>query len=77
MELGIPVAETQAGKGSLRFDHAQSVGSIGATPGSTAANATIARDADLVIGIGTRWSDFTTASASRSRIRMSRSSTST
>ena len=59
---GIPVAETQAGKGSLRFDHAQSVGSIGAT-GSTAANA-IARDADLVIGIGTRWSDFTTASHS-------------
>ncbi len=59
---GIPVAETQAGKGSLRFDHAQSVGSIGAT-GTTAANQ-IARDADLVIGIGTRWSDFTTASHS-------------
>jgi 3D-(3,5/4)-trihydroxycyclohexane-1,2-dione acylhydrolase (decyclizing) len=59
---GIPVAETQAGKGSLRFDHAQSVGAIGAT-GTTAANA-IAHDADLVIGIGTRWSDFTTASHS-------------
>jgi 3D-(3,5/4)-trihydroxycyclohexane-1,2-dione acylhydrolase (decyclizing) len=59
---GVPVAETQAGKGSLRFDHPQSVGSIGAT-GSTAANE-IARDADLVIGIGTRWSDFTTASHS-------------
>jgi 3D-(3,5/4)-trihydroxycyclohexane-1,2-dione acylhydrolase (decyclizing) len=59
---GVPVAETQAGKGSLRFDHAQSVGSIGAT-GTTAANA-IASDADLVIGIGTRWSDFTTASHS-------------
>jgi 3D-(3,5/4)-trihydroxycyclohexane-1,2-dione acylhydrolase (decyclizing) len=59
---GIPVAETQAGKGSLRFDHAQSVGSIGAT-GSTAANE-IASGADLVIGIGTRWSDFTTASHS-------------
>ena len=59
---GIPVAETQAGKGSLRFDHAQSVGSIGAT-GTTAANE-IARSADLVIGVGTRWSDFTTASHS-------------
>ena len=59
---GVPVAETQAGKGSLRFDHPQSLGSIGAT-GTTAANE-IARDADLVIGIGTRWSDFTTASHS-------------
>jgi 3D-(3,5/4)-trihydroxycyclohexane-1,2-dione acylhydrolase (decyclizing) len=62
---GVPVAETQAGKGSLRFDHPQSVGSIGAT-GTVAAN-TIARDADLVIGIGTRWSDFTTASHSAFR----------
>jgi 3D-(3,5/4)-trihydroxycyclohexane-1,2-dione acylhydrolase (decyclizing) len=59
---GVPVAETQAGKGSLRFDHPQSVGSIGAT-GSAAANE-IASSADLVIGIGTRWSDFTTASHS-------------
>jgi 3D-(3,5/4)-trihydroxycyclohexane-1,2-dione acylhydrolase (decyclizing) len=59
---GVPVAETQAGKGSLRFDHPASLGAIGAT-GTTAANA-IARDADLVIGIGTRWSDFTTASNS-------------
>jgi 3D-(3,5/4)-trihydroxycyclohexane-1,2-dione acylhydrolase (decyclizing) len=57
---GIPVAETQAGKGSLRYDHASSLGAIGAT-GTTAANE-IARDADVVIGIGTRWSDFTTAS---------------
>ncbi len=57
---GIPVGETQAGKGSLAFNHPQSVGAIGAT-GSTAANA-LARDADLVIGIGTRYSDFTTAS---------------
>lgn len=57
---GVPVAETQAGKGSLRFDHPASVGAIGAT-GTTAANA-LARRADLVIGIGTRWSDFTTAS---------------
>ena len=57
---GIPVAETQAGKGSLRFDHAQSVGAIGVT-GTSAANL-LARDADLIIGIGTRYSDFTTAS---------------
>jgi 3D-(3,5/4)-trihydroxycyclohexane-1,2-dione acylhydrolase (decyclizing) len=59
---GIPVAETQAGKGSLAWDHPQSVGAIGAT-GTTAAN-TLAAEADLVIGIGTRWSDFTTASMS-------------
>ncbi|ONI75539.1 3D-(3,5/4)-trihydroxycyclohexane-1,2-dione acylhydrolase (decyclizing) [Kribbella sp. ALI-6-A] len=57
---GIPVAESQAGKGSLRYDHPQSVGAVGAT-GTTAANA-LARDADLVIGIGTRYADFTTAS---------------
>jgi 3D-(3,5/4)-trihydroxycyclohexane-1,2-dione acylhydrolase (decyclizing) len=59
-QTGIPVAETQAGKGSLPYDHPQSVGAIGAT-GSTAANA-LARTADVVVGIGTRWSDFTTAS---------------
>jgi 3D-(3,5/4)-trihydroxycyclohexane-1,2-dione acylhydrolase (decyclizing) len=57
---GIPVAETQAGKGALRFDHPQSAGAVGVT-GTNAANA-LARDADLVIGIGTRWSDFTTGS---------------
>jgi 3D-(3,5/4)-trihydroxycyclohexane-1,2-dione acylhydrolase (decyclizing) len=57
---GVPVAETQAGKGSLPYDHPLSVGAIGAT-GSTAAN-TLAREADVVLGIGTRWSDFTTAS---------------
>ncbi|HKH87487.1 MAG TPA: 3D-(3,5/4)-trihydroxycyclohexane-1,2-dione acylhydrolase (decyclizing) [Acidimicrobiales bacterium] len=57
---GVPVAETQAGKGSLAWDHPQAVGAIGAT-GTTAANA-LARTADVVIGIGTRWSDFTTAS---------------
>lgn len=57
---GIPVAETQAGKGSLPYDHPQSVGAIGAT-GTTAADA-LAADADLVIGVGTRYSDFTTAS---------------
>ena len=59
---GIPVSETQAGKGSLSFDHPSSVGAVGAT-GTTAANA-LAREADVVIGIGTRWSDFTTASRS-------------
>ena len=57
---GIPVGESQAGKGSLPFDHPQSLGAIGAT-GTLAANR-IALEADLVIGIGTRWSDFTTAS---------------
>jgi 3D-(3,5/4)-trihydroxycyclohexane-1,2-dione acylhydrolase (decyclizing) len=57
---GIPVAETQAGKGSLRYDHPCAVGAIGAT-GTTAANA-LAAEADVVIGVGTRYSDFTTAS---------------
>jgi 3D-(3,5/4)-trihydroxycyclohexane-1,2-dione acylhydrolase (decyclizing) len=59
---GIPVAETQAGKGSLPYDHPQAVGAIGVT-GTTAANA-LARRADVVIGVGTRYSDFTTASRS-------------
>jgi 3D-(3,5/4)-trihydroxycyclohexane-1,2-dione acylhydrolase (decyclizing) len=57
---GIPVGETMAGKGSLRYDHPLSLGAIGAT-GTFAANR-LARDADLVIGIGTRYGDFTTAS---------------
>jgi 3D-(3,5/4)-trihydroxycyclohexane-1,2-dione acylhydrolase (decyclizing) len=57
---GIPVAETQAGKGSLCFEHPQCVGAMGVT-GSSAANR-LAREADLVLGIGTRYSDFTTAS---------------
>ena len=57
---GIPVGETMAGKGSLRWDHPLNLGAIGAT-GTLAANR-IAHDADLVIGIGTRYSDFTTAS---------------
>jgi 3D-(3,5/4)-trihydroxycyclohexane-1,2-dione acylhydrolase (decyclizing) len=57
---GIPVAETQAGKGSLPWDHPQQMGAIGAT-GTLAANR-LAHAADLVIGIGTRYSDFTTAS---------------
>ncbi len=59
-KTGIPVAETQAGKGALAWNHAQVVGAIGAT-GSLAANR-LAQAADLVIGIGTRYSDFTTAS---------------
>ncbi len=57
---GIPVGETMAGKGSLRYDHPLALGGIGAT-GTLAANR-LARDADLIIGIGTRYSDFTTAS---------------
>ncbi|MCW2825272.1 MAG: iolD [Aeromicrobium sp.] len=57
---GIPVGESQAGKGSLAYDHPQSVGAIGAT-GTAAANA-LAEEADVVIGVGTRYSDFTTAS---------------
>jgi 3D-(3,5/4)-trihydroxycyclohexane-1,2-dione acylhydrolase (decyclizing) len=57
---GIPVGQTQAGKGALPFDHPRSVGAIGST-GTTAANA-LAREADVVIGIGTRYQDFTTAS---------------
>jgi 3D-(3,5/4)-trihydroxycyclohexane-1,2-dione acylhydrolase (decyclizing) len=59
-ETGIPVAETQAGKGALPFDHPASLGAMGAT-GTPGANLT-AREADLVIGIGTRYTDFTTAS---------------
>jgi len=57
---GIPVAESQAGKGSLPYNHPQSVGALGAT-GTTAADA-LAEGADVVIGVGTRYSDFTTAS---------------
>lgn len=59
-KTGIPVAETQAGKGALAWDHPLNVGAIGAT-GSLAANR-LARSADLILGIGTRYSDFTTAS---------------
>ena len=57
---GIPVGTTQAGGGALPWDHPQYVGGVGAT-GSTAANR-LAAQADVVIGIGTRYSDFTTAS---------------
>ena len=59
-QTGIPVAETQAGKGSLPYDHPQSVGATGVT-GTPGANI-LAREADLIIGIGTRYGDFTTAS---------------
>ena len=57
---GIPIGETMAGKGSLAYDHPSQLGAIGVT-GTLAANR-VAREADLVIGIGTRYSDFTTAS---------------
>ncbi|GGR77002.1 3D-(3,5/4)-trihydroxycyclohexane-1,2-dione acylhydrolase (decyclizing) [Streptomyces aureoverticillatus] len=56
----IPVASTQAGKGSLRHDHPADVGGIGHTGTATADE--LARTADLVIGVGTRYTDFTTAS---------------
>ena len=57
---GIPVGTSQAGVGSLNWDHPQLLGAIGAT-GTSAANRA-AHDADVVIGIGTRYSDFTAAS---------------
>lgn len=63
--FGIPVAETQAGKGVLPWNHPLNVGGIGVT-GGLAANR-LAHQADLVIGVGTRYSDFTTASKSAYR----------
>ncbi|MEU0194783.1 3D-(3,5/4)-trihydroxycyclohexane-1,2-dione acylhydrolase (decyclizing) [Streptomyces afghaniensis] len=57
---GIPVASTQAGKGALRYDHPADLGGIGHT--GTAVSDDLARTADLVIGVGTRYTDFTTAS---------------
>lgn len=57
---GIPIAETQAGKGALPWDHPLNVGAIGVT-GSSAANA-LAREADCVLAVGTRLQDFTTGS---------------
>ena len=57
---GIPVADTHAGKGAVPWDHPRAVGGIGST-GSYAANE-LAREADVVLGVGTRYSDFTTAS---------------
>jgi 3D-(3,5/4)-trihydroxycyclohexane-1,2-dione acylhydrolase (decyclizing) len=59
-QTGIAVVETQAGKGSLPYDHPQALGAMGVT-GTPGANL-VARGADLIIGIGTRYSDFTTAS---------------
>jgi 3D-(3,5/4)-trihydroxycyclohexane-1,2-dione acylhydrolase (decyclizing) len=59
-QTGIPVAETFAGKGSLPYNNPHNLGAAGAT-GTEGANA-FSREADLVIGIGTRYSDFTTAS---------------
>jgi 3D-(3,5/4)-trihydroxycyclohexane-1,2-dione acylhydrolase (decyclizing) len=59
-QAGIPVAETQAGKGSIRYDHPFALGAIGVT-GTPGANI-LAREADVVIAVGTRLSDFTTAS---------------
>jgi 3D-(3,5/4)-trihydroxycyclohexane-1,2-dione acylhydrolase (decyclizing) len=59
-KTGMPVGETQAGKGALPYDHPLNLGAIGVT-GTHGANI-IAREADLVIGIGTRYSDFTAAS---------------
>ncbi|MBB5366684.1 MULTISPECIES: 3D-(3,5/4)-trihydroxycyclohexane-1,2-dione acylhydrolase (decyclizing) [unclassified Janthinobacterium] len=59
---GVPVAETQAGKGALPWDHPLQLGAIGVT-GSPAANA-LAADADLVLAVGTRLQDFTTGSNS-------------
>ena len=59
---GIPVATTQAGVGSIRWDHPLALGAVGST-GTTAANRLVA-EADLVIGVGTRYGDFTTASRS-------------
>jgi 3D-(3,5/4)-trihydroxycyclohexane-1,2-dione acylhydrolase (decyclizing) len=61
----IPVAETQAGHGAMRFDHPLAARAIGVS-GTLAANR-LAREADLVIGVGTRWSDFTTASTTAFR----------
>ena len=59
-QTSIPVGETWAGKGSLRYDHPLNLGALGAT-GTFAANR-LAKDADLVIGIGTRYGDFVTSS---------------
>jgi len=59
-KTGIPIGVSQAGMGSLPWDHAQNLGAVGAT-GTSAANRAAAK-ADVIIGIGTRYSDFTTAS---------------
>jgi 3D-(3,5/4)-trihydroxycyclohexane-1,2-dione acylhydrolase (decyclizing) len=59
-QTGIPVVETHAGKGSLPYDHPSNVGAIGVNGVPVAFE--IAQDADVVIGIGTRWTDVTTVS---------------
>src|SRR5216684_2667998 len=59
---GVPVAETQAGKGALPWDHALAAGALGVT-GAASANA-LAAEADVVLAVGTRLADFTTASRS-------------
>ena len=59
-QTGIPVVETQAGKGSLPYDYPQALGAMGVT-GTPGANL-LAREADLILGVGTRYTDFTTAS---------------
>jgi len=59
-QTGIPVVETHAGKGSLPFDHPANVGSLGVNGVPVAFE--MAGEADLVIGIGTRWTDVTTVS---------------
>src|SRR6266481_8519079 len=61
-QFGVPVTETQAGKGVLNWNHPMNAGPIGSN-GSTSANK-LAREADLIITLGTRLSDFTTASKS-------------
>ena len=62
-EFGLPVTETQAGKGALRWNHAWNAGPVGSN-GATSANE-LAKKADLIIAIGTRLTDFTTASKSQ------------
>ena len=57
---GIPFGETQAGKGAVLFDHPLNLGGIGVT-GCSAANV-IAKEADVIIGVGTRYTDFTSSS---------------
>nr|WP_221437929.1 3D-(3,5/4)-trihydroxycyclohexane-1,2-dione acylhydrolase (decyclizing) [Schaalia hyovaginalis] len=64
---GIPVADTQAGKGAINFDHPCAIGGVGSTGGDSGNH--IADAADLVIGIGTRYSDFTTASKTQFKNR--------
>ena len=59
-KYGISFGETQAGKGTITWEHELNMGGVGET-GGLAAN-TLAKDADVVIGVGTRYTDFTTSS---------------